>query len=163
MGILTEPLREAHAALQPHLDELLAVADAIEPGSDAALAERIGAVLAFLREHLLDHAYVEEQALYPVVGRALDDPQATATMRRDHVEIGRLADELSALHARLGEGPLAPGDAHALRRVLYGLHAVVRLHLAKEEELYLPLLEERLSPHQAEELLEALKLASHPA
>lgn len=41
-------------------------------------------------------------------------------------------------------GRLLAGIALAgiLRRTLYGLHAILRLHCAQEEEQYLPLLEE---------------------
>jgi iron-sulfur cluster repair protein YtfE (RIC family) len=157
----TQPLRDEHRELAPHLEHLLALADQIEPGTDAELVQRIGQVHAFLTEHLLDHAYVEEQALYPVVARTLGSAEATATMRRDHVEIGRLVDELAALRAQLAGPTVPPELARALRRVLYGLHAIVRLHFAKEEELYLTLLDERLSAGQARELLEAVQHASH--
>jgi len=32
--------------------------------------------------------------------------------------------------------------------VLYGLYAIVKLHFAKEEEVYLPILDQRLTPNQ---------------
>lgn len=163
MGNLIQPLRDEHASLRPDLERIVLAADAIEPGRDPAQAERVGAVLTFIEDRLLDHAYVEEQALYPVVSRTLGAPQAADTMRRDHVEIARLTNELKALHGTLTEGALAADQARALRRLLYSLYAIISLHLAKEEELYLPLLDERLSPHQAEELMEALKLAAEPA
>ncbi len=52
--------------------------------------------------------------------------------------IGRLVDELPPD----GDEPLLPDDLRDLRRTLYGLHAILRLHFAQEEEQYLPLLEE---------------------
>ena len=47
---------------------------------------------------------------------------------------------LTRLHGRLvahlpAEGP-AWEDCRVLRRVLYGLHAILSLHFAQEEELY---------------------------
>jgi hypothetical protein len=57
-------------------------------------------------------------------------------MSRAHVEIShltrvfqRLVDDLPA------DGPGAD-DLLDLRRVLYGLHAILRLHFAQEEEAY---------------------------
>ncbi|HKJ00087.1 MAG TPA: hemerythrin domain-containing protein [bacterium] len=163
MASVIQTLRDEHAQLLPHLEHVLALADAIEPGSNAALIERVGAVHGFLTSHLLDHAYVEEQALYPTVGRTLGAPEATATMSRDHVEIGRLIDELSELRREIEGGAITPAQAQSLRRVLYGLYAIVKLHFAKEEEVYLKLLEERLSPSQARDLQEALELAGNAA
>jgi hypothetical protein len=68
-------------------------------------------------------------------------------MSRAHLEIshlvrlyGRLLDELPAAGDR-PLGPLSPDDLRDFRRVLYGLHAILRLHFAQEEEQYLPLLD----------------------
>ncbi len=52
-------------------------------------------------------------------------------------------------------------DENGLRRVLYGLHAVVSLHFAKEEEVYLPILEARLTPHEADTMFAAMEAAAH--
>jgi hypothetical protein len=77
------------------------------------------------------------------VARRIGGQDPTAAMSRAHLEIahltrlyGRLMDELSGT-----EGPLAHDDLRDLRRVLYGLHAILRLHFAQEEEQYLPLLD----------------------
>lgn len=51
----------------------------------------------------------------------------------------------------------------ALQRVLYGLYALVKVHFAKEEEVYLPILEERLSPEEAREMFEAMERAAGQA
>jgi hypothetical protein len=44
-------------------------------------------------------------------------------------------------------------SANDLRRVLYGLYAILKLHLAKDEELYTPLLELHLSDEEAHGLI----------
>jgi hypothetical protein len=44
-----------------------------------------------------------------------------------------------------------------LRRVLYGLHAVISLHFAKEDELLVPWMENRLSATEQENLLARLR------
>ncbi len=163
MSKLTQPLRDEHAQLLPHLEHVLGLADEIVEGFNPALVNKIGKVHAFLADHLLGHAQAEERALYPVVARVMGAPDATATMSWDHVEIGRLIDELHALRAALAGDTIAAAQARALRRVLYGLYGIVKLHFLKEEEVYLPLLDQRLTPNEAQALIADLEKASHAA
>ena len=51
----------------------------------------------------------------------------------------------------------------SLRQVLYGLYALVKVHFAKEEEVYLPLLDARLSAAEAHQMFEAMETAAHEA
>ena len=78
------PTRVEHKALLPHLEHILALADATAEGVDHRLVERVQGTYGFLRDDLLHHARVEEQALYPVVARVMGATEATATMSRDH-------------------------------------------------------------------------------
>lgn len=146
---VTEPLRAEHRELAPFITGLRTAADAVGAIPEAELADRVNASLAFLTRHLAAHAAAEEAALYPVVDRLLDGMPVTATMSRDHVEITRLTAELGAAQHRLETEGLTDTVARDLRRLLYGLHAVVTLHFAKEEEVYLPILDARLSTGEA--------------
>lgn len=87
-------------------------------------------------------------------------PAATATMTRDHVEVGRLTDELGTLRA--GGDDSAANQIEA-RRLLYGLYALLRVHFAKEEEIYLPLLDERLSAQEAQAMFASMEKAAGAA
>ena len=89
--------------------------------------------------------------------------EATATMSRDHMEIGRLAEELGALRSSLEGESLDASQEQALRRVLYGLSALVAVHFAKEEGVYLPLLDTRLTPIEAQHLFEMMERAAQEA
>jgi len=53
-------------------------------------------------------------------------------MSRDHVEIGRPVEQLGTVTSRLEDVALARGEANELRRLLYGLYAVIRLHFLEE-------------------------------
>lgn len=159
MTNITRVLREEHKELTPHLDHILSLAHDIEPGTDVHLVERIRRVHAFLGDHLLGHARAEEEALYPAVARATGAPETTATMSRDHEEIGAMVDALAVVVEGLTGGLIGAAAARELRRLLYGLHAVVRLHFLKEEEVYLPLLDERLTDEEGRALIEALERA----
>jgi hypothetical protein len=46
---------------------------------------------------------------------------------------------------------------------LYGLYALVKVHFAKEEEVYLPLLDARLTTGEAHAMFEAMEAAAKAA
>lgn len=133
---------------------------------DACVAEirrGVEEVYDFLAHHLKPHAEAEEAALYPVVQKVLGSPDATKTMSRDHVEVGRYIEELAALKKNISGATLNAEQVKSLRRVLYGAYALVKLHFAKEEEVYLPILDQRLTPESAQEMFEAMEDAAHKA
>ena len=158
MNTLTQPLRDEHKELIPHIEQILEVANSIPEASPVRMRAGVQEVYEFLAYHLIPHAQAEDAALYPVVQKVLGSPDATRTMSRDHVEVGRLVEELSLLRL-----DLTPANFKALQRVLYGLYALVKVHFAKEEEVYLPLLEARLTPEEAKEMFEAMEQAASQA
>jgi len=167
MATSIQPLRDEHKELLRHIEELRIVADEVGEVSPEALRQSVDKVYEFLTHYLMPHAYAEDQALYPLVGKVMGAVEATATMSRDHVEVSQLIEELASLRARLAGTILRAAQAKALRRVLYGLYTLVKVHFAKEEEVYLPLLEARLSPEEAHRMFEAMEEAakeieSHP-
>ncbi len=163
MKTLTQPLRKEHKELLPHIETILRVAEQIGERSVAEIRSGVDEVYDFLAYHLKPHAEAEEAALYPAVQRALGSPDATKTMSRDHVEVGRYIDELAALRNALTVPTLTGAQVKDLRRVLYGVYALVHVHFAKEEEVYLPILEAWLTPESAREMFEAMETAAHAA
>jgi iron-sulfur cluster repair protein YtfE (RIC family) len=163
MKTLTQPLREEHKELLPHIEAILRVAEQIGERSVAEIRSAVDEVYDFLAYHLKPHAEAEEAALYPAVQRALGNPDATKTMSRDHVEVGRYIEELSTLRAGLTVPTLTDAHVKDLRRVLYGVYALVHVHFAKEEEVYLPILDAWLTPESAQEMFEAMEAAAHAA
>src|SRR6478672_11294110 len=75
----------------------------------------------------------DEDELMPLVARALGGP-ATATMRRTHAEIEHQVSRLRRLLDGIDPDHVEPEDVTELRRLLYGLYAVCRLHNSQEEE-----------------------------
>ena len=163
MRTVTQPLREEHKELLPHIEALRSAGDSVAEVPLESLRHSIDQVHEFLTHHLLPHAQAEEQALYPVVARILGAPEATATMRRDHVEVGRLIEELTSLRAQLSSGGLSASLARDLRRVLYGLYTLVKTHFVKEEEVYLPLLDVHLAESEAHRMFAAMEEAAAQA
>ena len=163
MATVTQPLRDEHKELIPHIVALRAAADAVGEVPPDALRTAVDAAYDFLAHHLIPHAQAEERALYPVVGKVLGAPEATNTMSHDHVEVGRLTNELRDLRAAIGSAAPTAALARDLRRVLYGLYGIVNLHFAKEEEVYLPILDQRLGAAEAREMFEAMEKAAGEA
>src|SRR5512133_2853009 len=153
MGV-ADPLRDEHAELLPHLESLLAAAIVVE-GIDDEVPAVLDTVLAFLRDSLIPHARAEDAALYPVVEQVMNAPGATATMSRDHLEVVRLTANLERLRDSL-QGPPNLESRRELQRTLYGLYAIIQLHFAKEEEVYLPLIDIGLTQAEADEMFPAM-------
>jgi len=137
------------------LEALVEAGDAIGSAPLAEQRERVESSYRFLTEHLIPHAVAEDKVLYVEVDRLLGgrgETGATDTMRRDHAEVARLTEELGEVRAKLSEGELDADWQRRARRILYGLHTLIRVHFAKEEEVYLPLLDRELSAGEAGEL-----------
>jgi iron-sulfur cluster repair protein YtfE (RIC family) len=158
MKTLTQPLRDEHKELVPHIERILEVANSLPEASLEQIGDGVGEVYEFLAYHLIPHAQAEDAALYPAVQKVLGSPDATKTMSRDHVEVGRYIEELAEL-----QRDISPRNFKSLQRVLYGLYALVKVHFAKEEEVYLPILEERLSLEEVNEMFETMEAAAGQA
>jgi len=163
MNTLTQPLRDEHKELFPQVDRIRQVAELVGEASIGDIRSGVDEVYDFLANHLKPHAEAEEAALYPVVQKVLGSPDATKTMSRDHVEVGLYIDELALLRNGLTDNALTAAQVTSLRRVLYGVYALVKVHFAKEEEVYLPILDQRLTPESAQEMFEAMESAAHNA
>jgi hypothetical protein len=83
---------------------------------------------------LLPHERAEEHLLVPIVARALGGADPTGALSRTHAEIEHQVSRLHRILADLAGGVPEPEDVIELRRLLYGLYAVLRLHNAQEEE-----------------------------
>ncbi len=80
MNTLTQPLRDEHKELIPHIEQILKVADKLTDAPGEQIRSGIQEVYEFLAYHLIPHAQAEEAALYPVVQQVLGSPEATRTM-----------------------------------------------------------------------------------
>lgn len=143
-------MKDEHADLVPHLAHLEAAAVEARTAEPAALTALLGDLVGFLKDHLVAHAVEEERFLYPVVEQLLRAiGGATKTMARDHVAIVEKIQSLEALATSMRDNGVTDDDRSEATRILFGLSALLELHFAKEEEVYLPLLDAGLSESEA--------------
>lgn len=135
-------LRTEHDAVKPVVEQIRTVADALS--TQHPDLDPVRTLAGQLEDEVLPHERADEDLLVPLVGRALG-PDATASLSRTHAEIEHQVSRLRRLLDGLPGGPsgdptledataVPPEDVIELRRLLYGLYAVLRLHNTQEEE-----------------------------
>lgn len=158
MGRVVEAIRAHHRAL---LGALTEKASALEGGVESSQAEEL---VAFLKGDLLPHALGEERSLYPAVEPLIKSHgRATATMSVDHEFI---AGYIHGIEETVGALQKAGKDARPvlerrLRDQVLQLEALLKVHLEKEERVYLPLMEQHLPEADQERVLEEMHSAYH--
>jgi heavy metal translocating P-type ATPase len=125
-------LRAEHDATLPLIEQIRSVAD--ELSSHDCDLEPVRILVGHLEGQLLPHERADQEQLVPLVDRALGGTEATAALSRTHAEIEHQVSRLKRLLQALDGGTVQSEDAIELRRLLYGLYAVLRLHNAQEEE-----------------------------
>lgn len=136
----------------------------------AELSERPGSfnspqIVAFLKNDLLSHASGEEEYLYPAVEALIKTHgQATATMQVDHRFIEDYVRRIEAAGTAFAQAAADDREAKQaqLERLIGQLEAVLEVHLAKEEQVYLPLLEQHLPIDEQQRILAGMH-AAYPA
>lgn len=128
-------LRDDHNRLQHVLEEVRRTADLLVPDA-TNLPARLQGLVQQLNSELLPHERAEERELYPRLARVMAGDDPLAMLSRTHREIMHLCRLFTAqVESLAGIDPDA-GQRQSLRRILYGLDAILRLHFAQENELY---------------------------
>jgi len=133
---LAQVLATTHRTLQPLVSELSVLAARLDslPAPDAQ--RKLQRLYETLVNELLPHERHEQEVAYPLLIKLLREEDPTGPLIRTHQEIQRLTRLLGRLIAQLPSETLNVEDLRDVRRVLYGLHAILTLHFAQEEELY---------------------------
>jgi heavy metal translocating P-type ATPase len=122
-----------HAGLRQLVDALRAAGDAIGPTPKALSS--VAALEARLRGELLPHQREEERMLYPAAAWHLGGQDPMAPLIRMHTEIEAQVERIAALIDAARHGADWAASAPELRRTLFALEALLRMHLAAEEEV----------------------------
>lgn len=112
----------------------------------------------FVTGQLVPHMEAIENALYTELERVMDRRHSMTPMRDEHQLLRDLISSLCRYRAELLAGDLDEADEIGLRRVLYRLFTILKVHLA-EEELYLRVLDGALDEPEKERLAQAIEHA----
>lgn len=129
-------VREEHATMRSVLDAIDGAARACDGHPTIALS-RARQAYEVLIGSVLPHEEAEEAELYPILARLLGGTDRMSTMSRGHLEIAHRIRQLGRFLADVEAEEADPADLVELGRLLYGLHAILELHLIQEEESYL--------------------------
>jgi hemerythrin-like domain-containing protein len=134
-----------HLDLARGINRIHDVACEIGHGPSLELAAHVAGVLRWLDGVLEPHVAWEETWLYPEIDARTGTPWATKAARFDHQQIRDMVGRLRADDFRLEMD--AYGDRYAAVRChLFGLEALLRAHIEREERYLIPLLEDALAP-----------------
>ena len=157
---LTDAIRSHHRGLADTLDNYTTeVESGIDGLGSADLAQLIDGLNEFLTGELIPHAQGEEKTLYPALDPVIrEHGSPTATMSVDHEYIGQYVHSIveTARALRSAGAKERPVLASKLSRLMIQLQGLFSVHLAKEERVYLPLVEKAISSGDQEALLAAL-------
>lgn len=152
MSQVTDAFRSHHQALAKELSKHVSSLAEGKAGADPK------AFAVFLRQELLSHAQGEEAHLYPLMDTLVcAHGKPTATMSLEHQYIEKYVSEIEKASAKV---PATPQEQTAQRETLtrlgLQLGAIFDVHLAKEEQVYLPLFEQYVSPQDQQAVLDAM-------
>ena len=140
-----------------HRAELAEIIDALPPlgaeldAPQPGLPERLVDAYDRIAGQLVPHMEQAEATLYPQLERLMQNRHSMTPLRRDHAQIRVLIDELGVIAGR----DLTLANRLRLRRVLYRLYAMLKIHLG-DEEAYLGILDHNLSTAELDELVRAM-------
>ena len=86
----------------------------------------ISDLVAFLHDSVEPHTRIDEQVLYHDAAERLGSSLVTASMAYDHLAIRTWIAKLAEADEE---------DVDTLQELLYGLDALIRVHIWKEDEL----------------------------
>jgi Hemerythrin HHE cation binding domain len=132
MPVDTAQFRRANRRLREETEDLRIAAEQFPRLSLDERERTKDDVLHYLREGVDPHTRLDELVLYPEVASRLGDPMVAASMNYDHLAIRHWIDLVAAADVE---------DAALVARLLYGLDALIRVHMWKENELFLASLE----------------------
>lgn len=131
-----------HRELVPGLSKIHEVACSVGSIPAIDLSRALREVMAWVDGVLRPHTAWEEQWLYPELDRRAGTRWATRLFQFEHGQIRDMTSRLDDDHTRLFEFGHIGADVASIRCHLFGLEALLRAHIEREERFMLPLLDE---------------------
>ena len=155
---LPQVAHDHHERIMFHVDQMPGVADRLLTARTDDARSSTAAIRDFLTGTLLPHIDAAERTLYPELERMFQNRHSMAPMRREHDEVRRLVAEYARLTDQLGAEPITLARTLGLRRVMFQLYGLMKIHLA-EEDAYLRIIDHGVDTETADVLAVAL---DHP-
>ena len=129
-------LEGEHAELRPLIAQVQRSADLLDSMDASSVKGHLEALADQLETRLLAHEQEEETLVYPALSAAIGGGDPMAVLSGSHREIFHLVRLLRRQTGALAGDGADADDLRDIRRVLYGLHAILTLHMDQEEEIY---------------------------
>lgn len=155
MRSLPDTSHEHHDLIEAHVDRLPQLAEMIGRVTPEAFSKSFQEECSFIIGRLVPHMEAIETTLYGRLELVMDHRHSMAPMRREHEWLRGLFDSLCRYGELVADDRLSEADQIGLRRVLYRLYAMLKVHLA-EEELYLGVLDRNLSAEEKDALAQGI-------
>lgn len=155
MSSLAQTTHQHHERIERHVDRLPGLAQMIGREVAPGFADAFELEYRFIVDDLVPHMATIETTLYGELERLMGKRHSMAPMRREHEELGRLVGSLEDYRAKVADGRLSEAEGMTLRRILYRLYSIIKVHLAEETQ-YLEVLEHNLSDEEKDVLARAV-------
>jgi hemerythrin-like domain-containing protein len=132
-----------HRELRPGLDHIHEVACSAGSVATPQLSVALLGVIRWVERVLQPHTLWEERTLYPELDRLAGSPWATRLLQFEHQQVRDVTSRLRADHEELDQ-PHAVHVVEEVRCHLFGLEAMLRAHIEREERFLMPLLDTEL-------------------
>jgi len=159
MRSLPDTSHEHHARIEPHVDRLPELAAMIGNTPPDVFDQALREECRFISSHLVPHMEAIETTLYGRLEEIMDGRHSMAPMREEHDRLRGVFHSLCGYGELASRGTLTEGDLIGLRRVLFRLHAMLKVHLA-EEELYLGVLDRNVGAEEKDRLAQGIDHAA---
>ncbi len=129
-------LSREHAEMAAMLDGIRALAETLPQLEPQRARDALLSLRDALTRHLLPHELHEDAEVYPAIGELLGGDDPMAALSATHREIFASTRLLERMIGDLPDAGPDAATARELQQLLYGLDAILRLHVAQEDELF---------------------------
>ena len=147
-----------NARLMPHVDQLRVLAEMIGEVDCEAIHGVFEEEYLIVTRQLIPQMETFETLLYGQLETLMGGRHSMMPMREEHRAMRGLIEELGHYRQHVEGCRLTGVEALALRRALYRLYSILKVHIA-EEELYVGVLEQHLSDEQKDALAHGIEHA----